>query len=71
MTNAVGAAAMSGQLSFDVTLGVPVGVRCSQGPAVAAPGWHQTAHRSEAWGPAASERDSVYVNLWDDHLDPA
>ena len=25
----------------------------------------------ELWGPAASARDSVYVNLWDDHLDPA
>ena len=24
----------------------------------------------ELWGPAASARDSVYVNLWDDHLDP-
>lgn len=25
----------------------------------------------ELWGSAASARDSVYVNLWDDHLDPA
>jgi nitrile hydratase len=25
----------------------------------------------ELWGPDASTRDSVYVNLWDDHLDPA
>jgi len=25
----------------------------------------------ELWGAAASTRDSVYVNLWDDHLDPA
>jgi nitrile hydratase len=25
----------------------------------------------ELWGPAASARDSVYVNLWDDHLDSA
>ena len=25
----------------------------------------------ELWGHAASARDSVYVNLWDDHLDPA
>ena len=25
----------------------------------------------ELWGPGASARDSVYVNLWDDHLDPA
>lgn len=25
----------------------------------------------ELWGPAASPRDSVYVDLWDDHLDPA
>jgi nitrile hydratase len=25
----------------------------------------------ELWGPAASARDSVYVDLWDDHLDPA
>ena len=25
----------------------------------------------ELWGPAASARDSVYVLLWDDHLDPA
>ena len=25
----------------------------------------------ELWGQAASARDSVYVNLWDDHLDPA
>ena len=24
----------------------------------------------ELWGPDASARDSVYVNLWDDHLDP-
>ena len=24
----------------------------------------------ELWGDAASTRDSVYVNLWDDHLDP-
>ena len=25
----------------------------------------------ELWGPAASARDSVYMSLWDDHLDPA
>jgi nitrile hydratase len=25
----------------------------------------------ELWGPDASARDSVTVNLWDDHLDPA
>jgi len=25
----------------------------------------------ELWGPAASPRDGVYVDLWDDHLDPA
>ncbi len=25
----------------------------------------------ELWGDPASKRDSVYVNLWDDHLDPA
>lgn len=25
----------------------------------------------ELWGTAAAARDSVYVNLWDDHLDPA
>ncbi|MBI3042233.1 MAG: nitrile hydratase subunit beta [Betaproteobacteria bacterium] len=25
----------------------------------------------ELWGADASPRDSVYVNLWDDHLDPA
>ena len=25
----------------------------------------------ELWGPRASARDSVYVDLWDDHLDPA
>lgn len=25
----------------------------------------------ELWGPTASEVDSVYVDLWDDHLDPA
>jgi nitrile hydratase len=25
----------------------------------------------ELWGPDASTRDSVIVNLWDDHLDPA
>jgi len=24
----------------------------------------------ELWGPGASARDSVYVDLWDDHLDP-
>lgn len=29
---------MSGQLSFDVTLGVLVGFGCSQGPAAAASG---------------------------------
>jgi hypothetical protein len=45
---------MSGQLSFVVMLGVLVGSGCSQGPAVAASGGHQTAHRSEAFGPATS-----------------
>lgn len=25
----------------------------------------------ELWGPAASRRDSVYIDLWDDHLDAA
>jgi len=25
----------------------------------------------ELWGPGVSARDSVYVNLWDDHLEPA
>ena len=25
----------------------------------------------ELWGPQASARDSVYMSLWDDHLDPA
>jgi nitrile hydratase len=25
----------------------------------------------ELWGPSASPRDSVYLNLWDDHLDAA
>jgi len=25
----------------------------------------------ELWGPDASARDSVYMSLWDDHLDPA
>ena len=25
----------------------------------------------ELWGPEASVRDSVFVDLWDDHLDPA
>jgi nitrile hydratase len=25
----------------------------------------------ELWGPEASARDGVYVDLWDDHLDPA
>ncbi|MBI1965636.1 MAG: nitrile hydratase subunit beta [Betaproteobacteria bacterium] len=25
----------------------------------------------ELWGPGAFARDSVHVNLWDDHLDPA
>ena len=25
----------------------------------------------EVWGPDASERDAVYVDLWDDYLDPA
>ncbi|HEX6005000.1 MAG TPA: nitrile hydratase subunit beta [Burkholderiales bacterium] len=25
----------------------------------------------ELWGPAASARDAVYLDLWDDHLDPA
>ena len=26
---------------------------------------------SELWGPQASPRDTVYVHLWDDHLEPA
>ena len=25
----------------------------------------------ELWGPAASARDVVFIDLWDDHLDPA
>ncbi len=25
----------------------------------------------ELWGPEASPRDSVYIDLWDDHLEPA
>ncbi len=25
----------------------------------------------ELWGPQASPRDSVFVDLWDDHLEPA
>ena len=25
----------------------------------------------ELWGPEASPRDTVYIDLWDDHLDPA
>jgi nitrile hydratase len=25
----------------------------------------------ELWGPQASARDAVYVDLWDDHLLPA
>ena len=25
---------------------------------------------SELWGPEASARDSIYLDLWDDHLDP-
>jgi nitrile hydratase len=25
----------------------------------------------ELWGPDASARDSVFVLLWDDHLEPA
>jgi nitrile hydratase subunit beta len=25
----------------------------------------------EVWGPAASPCDSVYIDLWDDYLDPA
>jgi hypothetical protein len=25
----------------------------------------------ELWGPAAAPRDVVYIDLWDDHLDPA
>ena len=45
---------MSGQLSFPVMLGVLVGSGCSHDPAVAASGWHQTAHSSEALGPATS-----------------
>ena len=24
----------------------------------------------ELWGPAASPRDAIYIDLWDDHLDP-
>ena len=25
----------------------------------------------ELWGPGASTRDSIHLDLWDDHLDPA
>ena len=25
----------------------------------------------ELWGPEASARDTIYIDLWDDHLDPA
>ena len=25
----------------------------------------------ELWGPEASARDAIYIDLWDDHLDPA
>jgi hypothetical protein len=25
----------------------------------------------ELWGDAATPRDAVYVDLWDDHLEPA
>jgi nitrile hydratase len=25
----------------------------------------------ELWGPAASTRDGLYIDLWDDYLDPA
>jgi nitrile hydratase beta subunit len=25
----------------------------------------------DLWGPTASERDSLYIDLWDDYLDPA
>ena len=25
----------------------------------------------ELWGPAASPRDTIYIDLWDDHLDHA
>jgi nitrile hydratase subunit beta len=25
----------------------------------------------ELWGPTASARDNIYIDLWDDHLDPA
>jgi hypothetical protein len=25
----------------------------------------------ELWGPAAAERDAIYIDLWDDHLEPA
>jgi nitrile hydratase len=28
-----------------------------------------TAH--ELWGPAVSDRDTLYVDIWDDYLDPA
>lgn len=45
---------MSGQLPFAVMLGVLVWSGCSHGPAVAASGWHQSAHSSEALGPATS-----------------
>jgi nitrile hydratase len=24
----------------------------------------------ELWGPDASQRDSVHIDLWDDHLEP-
>ncbi len=53
LTNAVAPATISGQLSFSATLG-GVGFWCSQGAAVAASGWHQTAHSNEAFGPTAS-----------------
>lgn len=25
----------------------------------------------ELWGPEASPKDKIYIDLWDDHLDPA
>ncbi len=26
---------------------------------------------TELWGPAANQRDSVHLDLWDDYLEPA
>lgn len=28
-------------------------------------------HAQELWGPSASQRETLYIDLWDDYMDPA